>query len=172
VPWADEPPAQVLAPAEAYLMTSLLQGAVRSGTGASPSALDVSGDIAGKTGTTNEGRDAWFVGYSSRLLTVVWVGFDDGQPHQLSGAQAALPIWADFMRQALGAYPAPPFTVPEGVTLLDIDPTNGKLANGSCPLVRREAFLVGTEPKPCEEHGQWAPRIVNWWREFRDWLRR
>lgn len=172
VPWAGAPPAQVLAPAEAYLMTSLLQGAVRSGTGAAPSALDVSGDIAGKTGTTNEGRDAWFVGYSSRLLTVVWVGFDDGQPHQLSGAQAALPIWATFMRQALEAYPAPPFTAPEGVRLLDIDPTNGRLANGSCPLVRREAFLVGTEPKPCEEHGQWAPRIVNWWREFRDWLRR
>src|SRR5262249_40620941 len=78
------------------------------GTAVSARARGVPGDIAGKTGTTNEGRDAWFVGYSSRLLAVVWVGFDDGRAHGLTGAQAALPIWADFMRQALGAHPPPP----------------------------------------------------------------
>ena len=104
-PAQERPAAAVISPAEAYLMTSLLQGVVRSGTGASVRTLDVSGDVAGKTGTTNEGRDAWFVGYSSRLVAVVWVGFDDGQAHGVSGAQAALPIWADFMRQALTAYP-------------------------------------------------------------------
>ncbi|HET7296671.1 MAG TPA: PBP1A family penicillin-binding protein, partial [Gemmatimonadales bacterium] len=99
----------VLSPAEAYLMTSLLFGVMRTGTGARAAALGVPETVAGKTGTTNEGRDAWFVGYSSNLLALVWVGFDDGRPHGLSGAEAALPIWSDFMKQALGAYPAAPF---------------------------------------------------------------
>jgi penicillin-binding protein 1B len=173
-PAADEPPVRVLTPAEAYVMTTLLEGVIRSGTGAAAQALGVSGDVAGKTGTTNEGRDAWFVGYSSRLLAVVWVGFDDGQPLLLSGAQAALPIWADFMRQARETYPAPSFSVPEGVTFVDIDATNGKRANAFCPLVVREAFLAGTEPGPCEEHGVAAvPRKVGeWWRRLFDWLRR
>lgn len=169
-PAQDRPPASVISPAEAYLMTSLLQGVVRSGTGASVRALGVSGDIAGKTGTTNEGRDAWFVGYSSNLLAVVWVGFDDGQAHGLSGAQAAVPIWAEFMRQALGAYPAPPFTVPDGISFADIDATNGKLARSACPLVVRETFLTGTEPAPCDEHGGLADTLLDWSRRFREWL--
>ena len=74
---ADEP-AAVITPAEAYLITSLLEGVIASGTGASARALGVAGAVAGKTGTTNDGRDAWFVGYSPRLLVAVWVGFDGG----------------------------------------------------------------------------------------------
>ena len=171
-PMDSNPPVQVVSPAEAYVMTTLLQGVVRSGTAATAGALGVSGDIAGKTGTTNEARDAWFVGYSSRLLAVVWVGFDDRQPLGLSGAQAALPVWADFMRQALAAYPAPPFTAPEGVSFVEIDATNGKRANAFCPLVVRETFLAGTEPAPCDEHGVASvpKRVVKWWRRFFDWL--
>ncbi len=172
IPSASASPVQVVTPAQAYLLTALLQGAARSGTGAVGAMLGIPGDVAGKTGTTNEGRDAWFVGYSSRLLTVVWVGFDDGQPHQLTGAQAALPIWADFMRQALGAYPAPSFVAPEGASSIEIDSTNGKRANGYCPLVMREVFLVGTEPEACREHARPVPPIVNWWREFRSWFGR
>jgi penicillin-binding protein 1B len=173
-PAESEPPVRVVSPAEAYVMTTLLQGVIRSGTGAGAQALGVSGDVAGKTGTTNEGRDAWFVGYSSRLLTVVWVGFDDGQPLALSGAQAALPIWADFMRQALEAYPAPAFTVPEGVSFVEIDATNGKRARAFCPVVVREAFLAGTEPGPCDEHGIAVvpKRVVEWWQRLFGWLRR
>lgn len=171
-PTGDSPATVVMSPAEAYLMTSLLEGVVRSGTASSASALGVPGEIAGKTGTTNEGRDAWFVGYSSRLLAVVWVGFDDGRPHGLSGAQAALPIWADFMRQALGAYPSPAFTVPNGISFADVDATNGKLARSSCPLVIRETFLAGTEPERCEEHLGLAERFLDWTRRLRDWLRR
>jgi 1A family penicillin-binding protein len=167
-----QPPAAVMSPAEAYLMTSLLQGVVRSGTGAAARALGVSGEVAGKTGTTNEGRDAWFVGYSSRLLAVVWVGFDDGQAHGLTGAQAALPIWADFMRQALGAYPAPAFSVPDGISFADIDATNGKLAGSSCPLIVRETFLAGTEPAPCDEHSGWTDRVLGWSRRLWQWLLR
>jgi penicillin-binding protein 1B len=171
-PTENEPPARVVSPAEAYVMTALLQGVVRSGTGAAAEALGVPGDIAGKTGTTNEGRDAWFIGYSSRLLAVVWVGFDDGRSLALTGAQAALPIWADFMRQALDAYPAPRFTVPEGVSFAEIDTTNGKRANAFCPLVAREAFLAGTEPGPCDEHGLVPRQVVEWWGRLFGWLRR
>jgi 1A family penicillin-binding protein len=165
-----EEPAPVIAPAEAYLITSLLQGVVRSGTAAG--LADVPAEVAGKTGTTNDGRDAWFVGYSSRLLTVVWVGFDNGEPHGLSGAQAALPIWTDFMRQANEISPAPPFPVPAGIVFADIDVTNGKLANRYCPVVARETFLSGTQPEPCDQHGGFGDQVTDWWRRFRNWFGR
>ena len=166
----DQIVTHVVSPAEAYLMTSLLQGVIRTGTAASVSALGNLAEIAGKTGTSNDGRDAWFAGYSSRLLAIVWVGFDDGSPHGLSGAQAALPIWADFMKQALGAYPAPAFAVPAGISFADIDATNGKLARSSCPLIVRETFLAGTEPEQCNEHRGLSDRILEWSRRLRNWL--
>ena len=169
---ASETATQVISPAEAYLMTSLLQGVVRSGTGVPALGFGALGDAAGKTGTTNEGRDNWFAGYSSRLVAVVWVGFDDGTPLGLSAAQAALPIWAEFMRQAQDAYPAPPFAVPPGVSFADIDPTNGKLATRFCPLAVREVFLSGSEPAPCEEHGGVPRQLLDWWQQLRDWFRR
>ena len=168
----DQPATTVISPAEAYLMTSLLQGVIRTGTAATVASLGTSGEIAGKTGTSNDGRDAWFVGYSSRLLAIVWVGFDDGQAHGLSGAQAALPIWADFMRQALGAYPAPAFAVPGGISFADVDATNGKLARSSCPLVIRETFLAGTEPESCDEHRGLSDRLLEWSRRLRNWFLR
>ena len=165
-------PAAVISPAEAYLMTSLLEGVMASGTGASARTLGLGSVVSGKTGTTNDGRDAWFVGYTPTLVALVWVGFDAGEAHGLSGAQAALPIWADFMRQALDAYPAPTFAVPAGVTVTSIDPGNGKLATRYCPVSTREVFLQGTEPPPCNEHGGVTDQVVNWWRRLRDWLRR
>jgi penicillin-binding protein 1B len=166
----DEPRAvQVLSPAEAYLMTSLMEGVMARGTGAAARALGVSGPVAGKTGTTNDGRDAWFVGYARNLLALTWVGFDNGEPHGLSGTQAALPIWADFMRQALDAYPAPPFEAPAGVAVLDIDMSTGKPATAFCPLVARETFLTGTEPTPCDEH-RWTDEF-QWWHLLRQWRR-
>ena len=165
-----------LSPAEAYLMTSLLLGAMRTGTGARAAALGVPETVAGKTGTTNEGRDAWFVGYSSNLLALVWVGFDDGRPHGLSGAEAALPIWADFMKQALDAYPAGPFPRPPGISIVDVDTTNGKRAGAFCPLVAPEFFLAGTEPPLCAEHdGVSQPvireRVIRWWEQIWHWFR-
>src|SRR6266536_1072540 len=165
-----------LSPAEAYLMTSLLLGAMRTGTGARAAALGVPETVAGKTGTTNEGRDAWFVGYSSNLLALVWVGFDDGRPHGLSGAEAALPIWADFMKQALDAYPAGPFARPPGISIVDVDTTNGKRAGAFCPLVAPEFFLAGTEPPPCTEHDGVSDRVIRervirWWEQIWQWFR-
>jgi penicillin-binding protein 1B len=162
----------VISAAEAYLVTSLLQGVLNAGTGVAARSLGVTGPLAGKTGTTNDGRDAWFVGYTPHLLALVWVGFDGGEAHGLSAAEAALPIWADFMRQALDAYPAPPIEVPAGVSVVEIDPTNGRRATRFCPVVIQEVFLEGSEPRPCEEHGWIADQVIDWWRRLRDWFRR
>jgi penicillin-binding protein 1B len=169
---AREPRTAVLSPAEAYLMTSALAGVLNSGTGASARALGVTGDAAGKTGTTNDARDAWFVGYAGGLLAIVWVGFDDNAALGLSGAQAALPIWADFMKQATAAYGTRTFVVPDGITVAEIDPTNGRLANRSCPTVKPETFLSGSEPPPCTDHGGIGDQMFDWWRRFRDWFRK
>jgi membrane carboxypeptidase/penicillin-binding protein len=110
-------------------------------------------DAAGKTGTTNDLRDAWFVGFTPELLTVVWVGFDDNQPVGLSGALAALPIWTQFMKAALAGRASVPFDVPEGITFTNIDADTGKLATPTCPKVITEAFLAGTEPlQQCDLH--------------------
>ncbi|MBI3105407.1 MAG: transpeptidase-transglycosylase, partial [Candidatus Rokubacteria bacterium] len=167
---SDATPSAVITPAEAYLMTSLLQGVIRSGTASAAQSLTAGSEVAGKTGTTNEGRDAWFVGYSSRLVAAVWVGFDDATPHGLSGAAAALPIWSQFMRQALDAYPAPAFVVPEGIRIADSDASDGGLAGTSCPRVAGEVFLAGTEPEPCTEQAGITYRIEHWWNRLRDWV--
>ena len=164
--------AQAVTAAEAYLMTSLLEGVIISGTAASARPVRNLGPVAGKTGTTNDARDAWFVGYASNLLALVWVGFDNGEPHGLSGSDGALPIWADFMRQALEAYPPATFPTPAGITLAKIDSTTGKVATLFCPVVVRETFLTGTEPPACDEHGLMPEQIVEWWRRFRGWIGR
>jgi penicillin-binding protein 1B len=136
-----------------YLVTSMLRSVVNEGTGAGVRAAGFTLDAAGKTGTTNDLRDAWFVGFTPRLLTVVWVGFDDNQPVGLSGAQAALPIWTRFMTRALAGQQSLPFEAPEGISFVDIDPESGKLAMPECPTVLREAFITGTEPQQvCDLH--------------------
>ena len=143
-----------LRPDEAFLITHLLRGVIDRGTGASARALGVEGPVAGKTGTTNEGRDTWFVGYTPRLVALVWVGFDQRDALRLSGAQAALPIWADFMRTALGVVPAVAPEPPPSITFREVDAANGKLATAWCPVVIREAFLASTEPRDtCPDHG-------------------
>jgi penicillin-binding protein 1B len=162
----------VIGAPEAYLMTSLLEGVMNAGTGAAARSLGVPGAVAGKTGTTNEGRDAWFVGYSRNLLALVWIGFDDGTPAGLSGAEGALPIWSEFMRQALDVYPAGPFAEPTGITRAKIDLTNGRTATAYCPLVATEVFLAGTEPPACVEHGGVTEQIGRWWDKVWDWFRK
>ena len=169
---ASREPRPVIGAPEAFLVTSLLEGVINSGTGASARALGVPGAVAGKTGTTNDGRDAWFVGYSSNLLALVWVGFDDGAPAGLSGAEGALPIWSEFMRQALDIYPGGAFPEPPGITYAKIDATNGRKATPYCPVVITEVFLTGTEPPPCEEHGGVSEQIGRWWDKVWDWFKK
>jgi penicillin-binding protein 1B len=138
-----------------YLVTNMMRSVINEGTGAGARSAGFTLDAAGKTGTTNDLRDAWFVGFTPELLTVVWVGFDDNQPLGLSGAQAALPIWTEFMQRALAGHSSVPFKAPEGVNFVDIDPETGKLAGPACPRTFHEAFLEGTEPtEMCDVHKQ------------------
>lgn len=134
-------------PAVSYLVTNMMRSVLNEGTGASARAAGFALDAAGKTGTTNDLRDAWFVGFTPELLTVVWVGLDDNQILGLSGGQAALPIWTAFMKRALAGRPNLPFTAPPGIVQLEIDRDTGHLALPGCPRVIGEAFLAGTEPQ-------------------------
>ena len=121
-------------PADAvYLVNSILQGAVNHGTGAGARSKGLTGTLAGKTGTTNDGRDAWFVGYSPRFLAAVWVGYDDNRGLNLSGTQAAVPIFADFSRSVPAQYFAEGFPVPSDIVTAEIDPATGYLAGPRCP---------------------------------------
>ncbi|MBH0203047.1 MAG: PBP1A family penicillin-binding protein [Nitrospira sp.] len=144
---------QAATPQGAFLITSLLKGVVDRGTGAKARALGVHGPVAGKTGTTDGYRDAWFIGYTPDMAIGVWVGFDDERPLQLTGAQAALPIWSEL---ALRLIPrdSPDFEAPVGVVQRKIDPKTGQLATSQCPEQRVEYFIAGTEPTVyCEVHG-------------------
>ncbi len=116
-------------PRNAYLVASLMRDVVRRGTGSAAMVLKRN-DLAGKTGSTNDHRDAWFTGFNSRLAVSCWVGFDDFSSLGRGefGAKAALPIWIDFMRSALKDVPEQPFDMPPGVTRVRIDPASGYLA--------------------------------------------
>jgi len=143
----------VARPDTTFVVTNMMRSVMNEGTGAGARAAGFTLDAAGKTGTTNNLRDAWFAGFTPTLLTVVWVGFDDNQPLGLAGSQAALPIWTQFMKAALAGTRNVAFEAPEGVTFADIDPDTGGLAVPACPRVLREAFVAGTEPlQACELH--------------------
>jgi penicillin-binding protein 1B len=143
----------VARPATAFLVTHMMRSVLNEGTGAGARASGFSADAAGKSGTTNDLRDAWFVGFTPELLTVVWVGLDNNEVLGLSGAQAALPIWTAFMKNALAGRQSPSFEAPDGVSFIDIDRDTGKIATPICPRVTTEAFLAGTEPLGvCELH--------------------
>ncbi len=143
---------KVISPELAYLMNSALRGVLDRGTGTSARLLGFKGLAAGKTGTTSDNRDSWFVGYTPDLLAVAWVGYDDGTPTGLSGASGALPIWAEFMRRL-----DPPgasrvdFAATENIVLVKIAP-DGKLHKEECGEPFEEAFLKETEPKESCDH--------------------
>lgn len=137
----------------AFLVTHMMRSVLNEGTAAAARSNGFTADAAGKTGTTNDLRDAWFVGFTPELLTVVWVGLDNNQPLGMSGAQAALPIWTSFMKSAVAGHASLSFDAPGGVSFLEIDRDTGKLATPLCPRVTTEAYLSGTEPLGvCELH--------------------
>ena len=143
----------VARPATAFLVTHMMRSVLNEGTAAGARGNGFTADAAGKTGTTNDLRDAWFVGFTPELLTVVWVGLDDNQPLGLSGAQAALPIWTSFMKNAVAGRGSSSFSVPPGVSFVEVDRDTGQVATPICPRVTNEAFLSGTEPlAACELH--------------------
>ena len=137
---------KVLSPQLAFLMNYLLKGVLDRGTAEFARRWGFTRPAAGKTGTTNDYKDAWFVGYTPDLLAVVWVGFDGQSKLGLSGAQAALPIWTEFMKQATAGTPITDFIPPPGIKIVEIDPLSGQLATPNCPYILREAFLEGDEP--------------------------
>ncbi len=142
-----------LDPATAFLMNSLLESVTKSGTARNLKNLGVTFPTAGKTGTTNAGRDAWFVGYTSALLAGVWVGDDRNRALKLTGAKDALPLWAAFMKEAAADRPGEPFTRPETVVEVLVCPESGMIARSGCPGRHGELFLAGTEPsRDCALH--------------------
>jgi penicillin-binding protein 1B len=151
---------KVLTPQLAFIMNHLLRGVFDRGTADVARRWGFTRPAAGKTGTTNDYKDAWFVGYTPDLLAVVWVGFDNKAKLGLSGAQAALPIWTDFMKRATAGTPVTDFVVPPGVTIVEIDALSGQLATPNCSYVLREAFLEGEEPtKTCPLHPVASPQV-------------
>jgi penicillin-binding protein 1A len=143
-PYAPTVPGLRLDPRVAYVMSHLMKEVVEYGTAKRASGMGHA--LAGKTGTTQDFRDGWFVGFSPRVVTGVWVGFDDQRTmgHNEFGANTALPIWMNYMEKVLKDYPNDDFAIPDGVTFANIDAKTGKLSNG--PHSIREAFISGTEP--------------------------
>ncbi len=138
---------QVISPQTAYVMTDLLKAVVQEGTGWRVKALHR--PVAGKTGTTNDLRDAWFMGFTPQVVTGVWVGYDDRTPMGKgeTGSRAASPIWLYFMRQILKDMPVEDFSVPDGVVFAKIDAKTGLLASPYSKKTVFQAFREGTEPK-------------------------
>jgi penicillin-binding protein 1A len=147
----------VIDPARAYQIVNLLKGVVERGTGQRARAIEK--PVAGKTGTTDDTRDAWFVGFTPDLAVGVFVGFD--QPKSLGGqeqgASAALPIFVQFMTAALENQPATPFRVPPGVRLVRVDAETGLLAGTNTHLAILEAYMPGTEPTETSTAQRLAP---------------
>jgi penicillin-binding protein 1A len=140
------PSRKVLEPDEAYLVTSLLESVVTSGTG--QRARDIGYRVAGKTGTSNESKDTWFVGYSTDLAVAVWIGFDDALPlgKLEEGARTALPAFVEFMTQAHKGRPQTEFPRPSGIVVASIDPETGLLPWPGQTNAVSEEFLDGTVP--------------------------
>jgi penicillin-binding protein 1B len=154
---------QVLDPRVAYLTQSLLEGVMARGTAAGVRSRGFTAPAAGKTGTSH---DAWFAGYSSNLLCIIWVGNDDYTDVKIEGAKAAAPIWAEFMMRALKLpqySDMKPFTVPDGIDVLQINRPTGLVADASCPSDSiTVAFLLGTEPQStCSHMGEDTQNLGN-----------
>ena len=143
---------RVLDPGTAYLTTSLLEGVVDRGTGAGIRARGLQGPIAGKTGTTDDERDLWFVGFTPEIVAVVWVGYDEPKEIGVPSSRGALPIWADFLGEVSSGRVRGVFARPSSVERIEIEPSSGARALAGCPERRPEYFLEGTGPtQTCPE---------------------
>lgn len=136
---------RVISPQNAFLMTSALRDVVQHGTAIEARSLNRK-DLAGKTGTTNNQVDAWFVGYNSQLVAITWLGFDQPQSLHEYGAQCALPMWVQFMQSALKDIPEKPLEQPAGIISIRIDPMTGKRASANDPMASFEYFMTPYVP--------------------------
>ncbi len=142
-------PNQLIRPQTAYLMTTILSGAVNEEGATGGKARALGRPVAGKTGSTNNYFDGWFLGYTSQIVTGVWVGYDEEKSLGLGevGGDTALPIWVEYMKAAHEKLPTREFSVPPGIVFANIDGQTGNLASASSSSVVRQAFIEGTEPK-------------------------
>jgi penicillin-binding protein 1B len=155
-------PQQVFPQRDVYLLTHVMEGVVNRGTAAGARGLGFRKVAAGKTGTTNDKRDAWFIGFTPQTLALTWVGFDDNDPTGLSGSDAAVPMWARYMNAVTAGHKNVGFAIPAGIVFTEIDRTSGGLVSPYCPrnAIVREAFKSGTEPgRPCPVHMAPAPPV-------------
>jgi 1A family penicillin-binding protein len=156
--WTETPPAvtPVLSPASAYVTTQMLKDVMTYGTAKSLKKFSLERPSAGKTGTTDDYRDAWFIGYTPQLITGVWLGYDKPRSagKGFTGGAVAAPIWGKFMRKAEASKPVVDFPRPDTVVSVSIDPATGYLATPDCPKKRDEFYIAGTEPTEyCPKHG-------------------
>ncbi len=149
-------PDQLIRPTTAYLITSLLKGAVEDPSGTGTRARALGREVAGKTGTTNGYFDAWFLGYTPQIATGVWVGFDQEKTLGKGevGGRAALPIWLDYMKSAHEDLPPLTFPVPGGIAFVNVDVDTGQLPSAETKRSFRQAFLEGTEPTKASKNQQ------------------
>jgi penicillin-binding protein 1B len=163
-------PVQVFPQRDVYLLTHVMEGVVNRGTAASSRSMGFKRIAAGKTGTTNDKRDAWFIGFTPQTLALTWVGFDDNDPTGLSGSDSAVPMWTRYMLAATAGEKSVDFAPPSGITFAEVDETSGGLVTPYCPrnVIVQEAFKVGTEPThPCPTHsGAVATPVVPMFDEF------
>jgi penicillin-binding protein 1B len=147
---------RLITPQKAFMMNFMLQSVVSTGTARSLKGRGINWPVAGKTGTTNDFKDAWFVGYTPDILALVWVGFDSGESIQATGASAALPIWADLINSIPGYISEAGFKVPPGIEKRTICDVTGLLAiKGACPQPVEEYFLAEKIPtEDCGLHGK------------------
>jgi penicillin-binding protein 1B len=153
---------QVLPPDLAYVVNDLLRGACLRGTARALSGYAETYPLSAKTGTTSGGRDAWFVGYTSRFLALVWVGSDEPRNLNLAGASTALPVWRRLVQRLPGILSAPQPQSPPGLVQGTIDPETGLLASSGCSQHFEEWFLEGTEPSEFCPHGSPWDRPFEW----------
>jgi penicillin-binding protein 1B len=158
---------QVLDPRVAYVMTEMLEYTINNGTPAGPGGVRARGFTVPAAAKTGSSHDAWFAGYTSNLLCIVWVGYDDNTNVQLPGAALALPIWTEFMKRgtALPQYSdVKPFSSPQGVVRLVLDKATNQVATPACPDDYTSVFIDGTQPtQTCDqgagEHGNLLQRV-------------
>jgi penicillin-binding protein 1B len=148
----------VLDAGTSYLAVSLLQGVVDRGTAHAVRDAGITGPVAGKTGTSDDSKDAWFVGFTPEMVAVVWVGFDEPRDMHLPAAQLAVPIWLRFLKDATGGVVPGTFEAPPSVRRVEIDPTSGAVALAGCPRREFEYFVEGTEPRATCPEGGWLVR--------------
>jgi penicillin-binding protein 1B len=137
---------RVASPGVCYVMNNILQDVFNYGTAIKARSLGFDRPYAGKTGTTSNYHDAWFIGFSPRILTLVWVGFDDNHSVRLAGGDACVPIWTQHMNRVAGMVPDVEWKRPDDVVERQIDPQSGMLATPYCPQTKSEIFVQGTEP--------------------------